>query len=90
MEARKLLGWNLRRLRVERGLSQKMLAKAAGIDPAYMGRVERAEENVTLAFLERTAEALSAPIAELFAVPESGATLPARLPGGRPRKVVSP
>ena len=31
----------LRRLRIERGLSQNALAKLAGIDPAYINRLER-------------------------------------------------
>ncbi len=41
MEVRALIGWNLRRLRVAKGLSQERLALAAGIDRAYVGRVER-------------------------------------------------
>ena len=38
MDAREIVGWNLRRLRVEQGLSQERLALAASIDRAYVGR----------------------------------------------------
>lgn len=37
-------GAMLRRLRIERGLSQNQLSIAAGIDPAYVNRLERAGE----------------------------------------------
>ena len=89
MEAREVLGWNLRRLRVERGLSQRRLAVAAEIDHAYLGRVERAKVNVTLNFIEATARALDVPVAELFVVPQAGTVKPERLPAGRPRSSVN-
>ncbi|MGC5780832.1 helix-turn-helix domain-containing protein [Methylobacterium sp. NFXW15] len=83
MDARGIIGWNLRRLRVERGLSQERLAFAAGIDRAYAGRVERGSENVTVTTLEAMAKALAVPIADLFVVPEPDATRPAPLKAGR-------
>ena len=88
MDARKIVGWNLRRLRVEHGLSQERLALAAGIDRAYVGRVERGSENVTIATLELMAKALAAPIAALFIEPAKGAKKPATLRAGRRAKVV--
>jgi len=83
MEARAIIGWNLRRLRVERGLSQERLALAAGIDRAYVGRVERGSENVTITTLEAMANALSVPVATLLIEPEAGATKPTPLKAGR-------
>lgn len=83
MDARAILGWNLRRLRVAKGLSQERLALAAGIDRAYVGRVERGEENVTINVVAAVAEALEVAVADLFAVPPDGAALPAPLPPGR-------
>lgn len=83
MDARVILGWNLRRLRVAKGLSQERLALAASIDRAYVGRVERGEENVTINVVAAVAEALEVAVADLFAVPPDGAALPASLPPGR-------
>ena len=83
MDARAIIGWNLRRLRVERGLSQERLALAAGIDRAYVGRVERGSENVTITTLEAMARALAVSVAALFVEPEAGAPWPKPLPAGR-------
>lgn len=83
MDARAIIGWNLRRLRVERGLSQERLALAAGIDRAYVGRIERGSENVTIATLEAMASALAVPVAELLTAPEPGTAKPMPLRSGR-------
>ncbi|MBB2963520.1 helix-turn-helix domain-containing protein [Methylobacterium sp. R2-1] len=86
MDARAIIGWNLRRLRVERDLSQERLALAAGIDRAYVGRVERGSENVTISTLEAMAEVLAVPIAVLLTAPEPGAPRPKPLRSGRRAK----
>ena len=86
MDARAIIGWNLRLLRVQRGLSQERLALAAGIDRAYVGRVERGSENVTVATLEALAGALAVSVATLFAEPEQGSPQPAPLRAGRRSK----
>jgi len=52
-----LVAWNLRQIRVNRGLSQKKLAFDAGIDRSYVGGLERQEENPTVDLLD--AKALS-------------------------------
>ena len=90
MDARGIIGWNLRRLRVEQGLSQERLALAAGIDRAYVGRVERGRENVTITTLEALAQALGVAVAALFVVPEPDAPRPAPLPAGRRRRSAEP
>lgn len=86
MEAKRIVGWNLRKLRVERGLSQERLALEAKIDRAYAGRIERGQENVTITVLEALALALDVPIARLFFEPEPGAGLPEALKPGRKRQ----
>lgn len=86
MDARAIIGWNLRRLRVTQNLSQERLALAAGIDRAYVGRVERGSENVTITTLEAMAVALGVPVADLLTVPPEGAARPTPLPAGRRRK----
>ena len=83
MDARAIIGWNLRRLRVAQGLSQERLALAAGIDRAYVGRVERGSENVTVDTLAAMAGVLTVPVADLFVAPEPGAARPAPLKAGR-------
>jgi transcriptional regulator with XRE-family HTH domain len=89
MDARSTIGWNLRRLRVTQGLSQERLALAAGIDRAYVGRVERGTENVTISTLEAIANALDVQVAQLFVVPKPGAPRPAPLKAGRRPQIKS-
>ena len=86
MDARTIIGWNLRRLRVEHGLSQERLALAAGIDRAYVGRIERGSENVTISTLEAMAGVLAVPVATLLTAPEPGTPRPRPLRSGRRAK----
>jgi len=83
MNGRALVAWNLRRVRVKRGLSQERLAFDAGVDRSYLGGLERQEENPTVDVLDRLASALSIPISEFFVLPGKG-SLPSRpLKSGR-------
>jgi transcriptional regulator with XRE-family HTH domain len=86
MDVRQTIGWNLRRLRVARGLSQERLAFEADIDRSYVGRVERGGENVTVATLEALAEVLSVNVSELFAEIDPEDTKPPGLPSGRKQR----
>lgn len=61
VDARDLLAWNMRRLRVERGLSQE-LAFDSGIDRTYVSRLERRIENPSIAIV-KLALTLGVPIA---------------------------
>ena len=83
MDARELVAWNLRRMRVAKGIAQEALAVDAGIDRTYVSRVERNLENPTVGVLERLARALNVEIVEFFAVPEPGEQPPQTLPKGR-------
>jgi transcriptional regulator with XRE-family HTH domain len=83
MEARAIIGWNLRRLRVAQGVSQERLALTAGVGRAYVGRVERGSENVTIATLEAMARALKVPVAQLLVEPDGEAERPTPLTAGR-------
>ena len=71
MRGRKLVGFNLRRLRVERDISQERLAFDSGVDRSYLGGMERGEENPTVDILDRLAATLSVSLASLF-VDENG------------------
>lgn len=88
MDGRALVAWNLRRIRVGRGLSQERLAFDAGVDRSYVGGLERGQENPTVDVLDRLARTLSVPIADLFAQPAAGAKRPKPLAAGR-KKVAS-
>jgi transcriptional regulator with XRE-family HTH domain len=83
MRAQALVARNLRRLRVERSLSQESLAADAEIDRSYVSRLERGLENPTIALLEQLANALGATIVEFFVVPAPGEPPPKPLRGGR-------
>lgn len=85
MDTRQIIGWNLRRLRVAKGISQERLSLEALIDRAYVGRVERGEENVTVSTLEALASALDAPVSELFVTPDTSATIPTLKAGRKPK-----
>lgn len=53
-----IVGANIRRLRKAKGLTQEQLAHEAGVAMRYVAGVERAEENPSLKFLVKIAEAL--------------------------------
>lgn len=83
MEARALVAWNLRRIRVKKDISQERLAFDAGVDRAYTGGLERQAHNPTIDVLERLAKTLDVPMSELFVQPPKGATAPKTLRKGR-------
>jgi transcriptional regulator with XRE-family HTH domain len=83
MNARELVAWNVRRLRVLRGISSETLGANAGIDRSYMSRMERGIANPTIDVLERIAGVLEVEIAELFVIPKPTDERPTPLPGGR-------
>ena len=85
MNARQLVAWNVRRIRVLRGLSSETMAAEANVDRSYTSRLERGVANPTVDVLERIARVLEVEIAELFGVPKLNEERPVPLPGGRRR-----
>ena len=59
-------GERVRELRNEKKLSQEQLAFKADLHRTYIGMIERAEKNITLANIEKIALALGVPIHELL------------------------
>jgi transcriptional regulator with XRE-family HTH domain len=58
-------GLVIKDLRKNKGLSQEELAHKAGFHRTYIGMIERAERNITLANIEKLANALEISISEL-------------------------
>jgi len=63
---KKQIGKRLRDLRQRKGLTQKGMAKMAGVDYTYIGKIERGEQLPSLNVLIRFAECLSLPLDRFF------------------------
>jgi len=83
MNGRALVAWNLRRLRIERGVSQERLAADAGVDRAYSSVREREQGNASVDMLDKLASVLGVAVVEFLAVPPAGASEIKPLPAGR-------
>lgn len=66
MEIRKRIGWNIKRLRAERDLTQEDFATDSGFDRGYISGVERGVRNPSVLVLERIAKGLKVDVAALF------------------------
>ncbi len=60
------LGVALRRIRLEKSISQEKLALLAEVDRSYVGRVERGDNNVAVLTLIRLARAMDISMAEIM------------------------
>lgn len=60
------LGATVRRLRVERGWSQDVLADRSGLHRAHIGEIERGQTNVTLQTLKTLADTFNVRITDLL------------------------
>ncbi|MFC5265886.1 helix-turn-helix domain-containing protein [Kribbella qitaiheensis] len=57
-DLQRTVGRNLRRYRLQHGLSQEAMARVLDVHRTYMGGVERGERNLTLNTVERIAAAI--------------------------------
>lgn len=65
MDIRARIGWNLRRLRKERALTQEDFATDSGFDRGYISGIERGVRNPSALVLARLAAALNVDVEAL-------------------------
>jgi transcriptional regulator with XRE-family HTH domain len=69
MENRKFqeaLGDRIKRIRLEKNMSQTLLASQCGIEKANLSRIESGQANPTVLTLLKISVALNVPVAEFF------------------------
>jgi len=71
MNARQIVGKNMREFRVTAGLSQGDIAKRMDVEQTYVSGLERGVRNPTLTTLERAAAALNVTLIDLVRPPAS-------------------
>ena len=65
-EARHIFANNLKKFRLEQGISQEKLAELSNLHRTYIGSVERGERNIAIDNMEKIADALSVSIITLL------------------------
>ena len=66
MEIKKKFGKQVKKIRLDRGLSQEALAHNADLDRTYIPSIEKGERNVSITVVEKIAKALNVKISTLF------------------------
>ncbi len=66
VDVRKMVGENVKRVRVAAGITQSELAARMGVDRAYVSGLEQGQRNATIVSLWHVAQALNAAIREFF------------------------
>lgn len=72
MRMAETFGINVRRVRLEQGLTLEVLAEEVGLAYSYVGEIERGRRNPTLDVVERIAAVLKTEPLELLRVQRSG------------------
>ena len=60
------LGLNLKKHRLEKGLTQENLAEKVGIHPTYVGKLESGKNNPSTKMLYKITRALGIKLSDLF------------------------
>lgn len=66
MEFRKIVGNNVLRCRIQKGLTQKQLAEKADIDLSYLRKIEHGQANLSANVIDLLKEALEVSMEELI------------------------
>ena len=64
--AQLLFAYNMKRVRLDKKLTQENVAEGAGLHPNYISSVERGQRNISICNIERIACALGVHVTELF------------------------
>jgi transcriptional regulator with XRE-family HTH domain len=83
-----LLAGRIAAQRKERGLNQRELAAAIGIDPAAMSRVENGQRAVSVGELVKLADVLGVPVEALLADAKPESSIWLRVSGESPEQLV--
>lgn len=86
MDMRRLVGRNLRRVRLDKGLTQEKLAERSGYAQQYISNVERGRENPTVITVYELASALGVSHMALMEPDAQAETEAAPLPPKRPKR----
>jgi len=65
-DVRRMVGENVRRLRLASGISQAKLAERMGVDRAYISGLEKGERNPTVVSVWHLSKALGVPMRDFF------------------------
>lgn len=66
MDIKKKFGRQVKKFRIQKGLSQEKLALQADLDRTYVPSIEKGERNVSITVIEKISKALNVKIATLF------------------------
>tara|TARA_Y100000389_G_C16965282_1_gene273055 strand:- start:232 stop:441 length:210 start_codon:yes stop_codon:yes gene_type:complete len=59
-------GENMKKIRLEKGMSQGDICRSLGLDRAYISNVENGKQNLTISTMEKVAKALGVTIDTLL------------------------
>ena len=85
MDVRRVIGQNVRKLRLARDLSQEAVATLMGVDRAYVSALELGRRNPTVITLWHVAQALGVGLTELVAE-EAGEVAKSKARAPRPAR----
>lgn len=60
------LGKNIKKIRIQKGMSQGDICRTLDMDRGYMSAIENGKKNITIAQLERLASALGVSVDKLL------------------------
>ena len=66
MDTKQKIGMVIRKLRMDKSISQESLALQADIDRTYISDIEKGERNISVEILEKLANTLEISISDLF------------------------
>lgn len=66
MDVKKKFGSKLKKLRLDKKMSQETLAHCADLDRTYIPSIEKGERNVSIEVISKLAKALEVDISEFF------------------------